>query len=218
MANANGKSLKGDCECCPNTNVQLYIRHGNMAMCEECAKKEDSLVKSAKHIIEVSQKIDTTIEVKADIYNAQTVSLTELRGAIWADVSITDSDKEYTYAKETQKRLLHIQKVIFDSKIAERVLQTELQQSVSRQTEARRAEFKNFDVNYRPTTITKKEKTTKPAKQGKKSFNKQELNDACKKYGVPASGVQSIVISRNMSYDAAAKHLAGLMGLPTAGK
>ena len=217
MAKTNGHSLKGDCECCSNTNTQLYIRHGNMAMCESCAAKEDSLIKTPKQVIEFSQRVDTTIEVKADIYNAQTVSLTELRGAIWADETIAAADKEYTFAKETQKRLLHIQSVIFDSKIAERVLQQELQQSVSRQTEARRAEFKNFDVNYRPTTITKKEKTVKPVKASQK-FNKQELYDVCKKYGVPANGVQTIVISRGMSYEAAAKHLAGLMGLSVEGK
>lgn len=208
------KVTKGDCECCDSTAVDVTLQHGNMWMCAACSEKE----KVATKLIEESKIIDSSIVVKADIYNAKTVAAIELRGAIQADSTIPDDQKEYAYAKACFERFQRIQKVIFDKRQELldnenelRMWQVNVQTTAGKLRSEYREQFKMLDVSYQPVSITKKSKSVKPVKSGK-SFDKAALFAAAKKYDVPAAGVQSIILSRNMSAEDAAVTLAKLLG------
>jgi hypothetical protein len=208
------KVVKGDCECCDSVAVDVTLQHGNMWMCAACSTKEQV----ATQLIEQSKTIDSAIVVKADIYNAKTVAAIELRGAIEADSSIPDDQKEYAYAKACFTRFQNMQKVIFDKRQELldnenelRMWQVNVQTTAGKLRAEYREQFKMLDVSYQPVSITKKNKSVKPVKAGK-AFDKAAVFEFAKKYDVPASGIQSIVISRNMSPENAAKELAKIMG------
>lgn len=210
MAITNHKSKVADCEVCDKTTIEVWLMHGNIWMCLSCRDTEQKLV------IEESREIDSKIELKTDIFAAKTVAAVELRGAIEADESIPQDQKEYVYAKECLIRFKHMQQVIFEDRLAlqekeneARMWQVNVQNSAGKLRTELRAQFKELDVNYQPTPITKQVKTTKPVKEGKK-FNKAELYAAAKKYGFPAQLIQRIVLVKNLSPEDACKHLQSL--------
>lgn len=208
------KVTKGDCECCDSVGVDVTFQHGNMWMCASCIEKE----MTATQLLADSKVIDQSITVKADIYNASTVAAIELRGAIEADSSIPQDQKEYAYAKACMERFQHTQKVIFEKRQELlknenelRMWQVNVQTTAGKLRSEFREQFKMLDVSYQPVTP----KTTKPkAVKTSKTFAKEAVNDAAKKYKVPASAIQMMVISRNgMSPDAAGKELAEKLGI-----
>lgn len=210
-----------DCEVCDKKQIPVTLMHGNILMCSECKEKEMQVVtriKEATQLIDESRKIDSSIQLKQDIYLAKTVPAVELRGAIEANAEIPADQKEYAFAKECMTRFKNLQKVIFEERQALlekenelRMWQVNVQTAAGKLRAEKRLEFKELDVTYQPTPITTKVKTTKPVKPGTKKFDKTALFEAAKKYNVPAAGVQSLVISKNMSAEDAAKHLHQLM-------
>jgi hypothetical protein len=185
-------------------------------MCKGC--ETDHLrgkQEAVQQIIQASAKIDSSIEIKPDIYMAQTVPAVELRSAIEADETIPADQKEYAFTKQSFDRWQNLQKVIFEDRAAllaketeARMWQVNIQNAAGKLRADLRKEFQILDVNYQPTAITKKQKTTKAVKTTKVSYNKKELYDAAKKYDVPAALIQSIMIGNaGISYEEAAKRL-----------
>ena len=83
---ASNKLVKMDCECCTDSKDVMCSEHFGMWMCAICVDKQDT----CKTLVETAIKIDTTIELKADIFNAGTVEAMQVRAAIWANDDIPE--------------------------------------------------------------------------------------------------------------------------------
>lgn len=212
----------GDCEIRDeHKDVEVFLEAGNIWMCQICRDYEAELTERnalARKMIQESRSVDSSIQLKQDIFTAKTVPAIELRAAIEHDDSIPADQKDYAFTKECMTRFQNLQKIIFEERKALsekenelRMWQVNVQTSAGKLRSDIRAEFKQLDVNYQPTPV----KSIKPkaVKQpSKKAFDKKALYEAAKKYDVPALQVQSIIVSRNMDANAAAKYLAELLG------
>lgn len=214
---------KGDCEFCPATDTQLYSMSGGL-MCRSCMEGEldaEKRIKEMKSIIEDSRKVDSNVILKTDVFLAKTTAAVELEAAINQDDSIPLGEKAYALAKESMIRYQQFKDAVFKKREeltqAEnemRMWQVNTQRVASGLHEKYQAEFTAVSVNYKPTQITKKAKTTKPVKQGK-SFDRAELAEMCKKYNVTdlQSHVRMRMVARNETAEQSAKHFAQTLGL-----
>jgi hypothetical protein len=229
MATHINQPKKGDCECCPKTDQTLTL-YMTMWMCPDCLESEKRLVAESQKpenqqarvnavnsLMQQSKQIDSSIQVKTDLFNAATVASVELKAAIDHDESIAADQKQYAYANACLERFQHFQKIVFDQRqeLLEtenkmRMWQTQVQQAAATLRAELREKFKQFDVNYQPAAP----KTPKPAapKTGKK-FQKEDVRKYSAQYKVPEAAVQMLVVAKNMTPEAAAKHLAIQMGL-----
>lgn len=223
----NRMKLSGECEVCGKLDVKVTLMHHNMWMCEDCAKTENEALARdahAKKVIEESRKVDSNINLKADVFLAKTVPFIELKAAIDNNSEIPADQKDYALFAECANRRKKIQEVIFHKRqelneleIEERMWLVNAQNTAARvRADFRnRPEFAHLYVEYKPAPITKKNKTTKPAGPSTSSFtaqDKKELFEAAKKYNLPSSGIQALKKSRpGKSYDDVAKELASLM-------
>jgi len=214
------RTQKDDCECCEKKDVVVYSLH-NMLMCESCYQKEQAATTRAGELnkmLEASRTIDSSITLKTDIMLAKSAALIQLHSAIEHDENIPADEKKYRFVKECETRLVHLQKVIFDKRAEllndeneARMLQANIQTLAAELRSDLRAQFKQYDVNYIPEPITKRQKSTKAVKQAPK-LDKAALFAAAKKYDVPAAAIQSIVVTRGVSIEAAAVEMAKMMG------
>lgn len=204
--------LKGDCECCIEfTNVELFPVTGGMLACKRCKELSDAITTATK-TVEVARKIDSAIELKQDIFNAETVSFAEIRAAIQNNPSIPDDQKEYAYVAECARRIDAISEVIFADEqalIAKRNQRyawiVETQQAVARLRTEEQAKFKQYDVNFKPPT-PKSIKTTEPTKRAP-NVKTAELMAIAEKYGVPAAAVKAGMLAFKISAEESAKRL-----------
>jgi len=214
-------AIKGDCDCCTATDVELKQMHHNMMMCSDCAAKEKEAIernKQAAHVLDFARKADSSIELKQDLFNAGTVSFVELAAAIENNSEIPAEKKNFAVMEEVVSRIQKLDAVIFAEEAATLAKKNErhaliinAQNVAAKLKESEREKYKQYDINYKP--VTPKSVKPKVVKTSGKKFDKTALVDAAKKYGVPLAQVQSIVVSRNMSPEDAAKHMAGLLGL-----
>lgn len=210
------KNVKlGDCESCDQTNIEITL-HYNIWMCDACWQKELAVVPTTKLnevnlIIEKAKQIDNSIQIKSDIWNAETVAAKELYAAVQQDENIPQDQKDYAYTKLSAERVQKFQKVVFDQRqeLLEnenklRMWQVNTQEAAGKLRTELREQFKQFDVNYQPVTP----KTVKPTKTpSPKTASVKASKVAAAKYGVDVVGVQLIAQAKNISPDDAAKWL-----------
>jgi len=220
-----------DCDGCAKQDVEVWSLD-NMLLCNDCRKKQlDAKAEAARvpvaveSLIQKSQKQDASIQVKADIFNAATVSFIELRASIENDAAIAPENKDFEFAKLVAERIKKFNEVIFadeaalnEKKNERHAWHTQMREFANKLREDQRAKLKQFDITYTPSTpvAARSVRTSKPVGPGKgkkKNFTITELKAAAGKYNLPYAQVQSIVISRNMTPTDAAEHLANLMGL-----
>ena len=211
---------QGECEVCPDKpNVRITLCHNNIWMCDECVAKDSALRQSItdtekqqklNEVLERSRQIDQSINVKTDLFNAATVPAVELKAAIDSDESIPADQKHYRYTEECFNRLVHMKKVVFEErqKLLEdenimRMWQTQVRTSAATLSAELREKFKAEDLNYTPTTP----KTVKsPSSKGKKTFDKEAVLEASRKYNIPMAAVQLIVNARHVTPEVSARH------------
>lgn len=209
----------GQCEVCDKPDVEVINTMGNIKMCADCKAEDDKVVlqtKAVTKIIEDSIKVDTSIQIKTDLFNAATVAAVELKAAIDNNPSIPADQKDYEFTKLCFQRFEHFSKVAFDkhaeyvaAENEKRAWQVQTQTSAGKLRAEFREKFKNFDINYQPAVVkTPKPKEAKP----KAKSNIKEVKAAASKYGVDASAVQMMVLKRNLDAETAAKELATLLG------
>jgi LysM repeat protein len=214
---------KGNCEASHfdggGVDVRITLVHPNMWLCDTCLAEEKAAILRSQKVVEHARKVDTDIEVKADLFNAGTVPFVEISAAVQSDSSIPDTEKGIQILTLVAERIEKLSEAIFSEKAATAAkehqryaLQINAQKLASTLHEKDREKFKQFDINYKPTKVVKG-KTPKPTPVSTKKFDKNTLYEMAKKYGVPANQVQSIVVRRNISYEDAAKELAKAMGL-----
>lgn len=220
---------KGDCEFCTAKDEQLYQMSGGL-MCRACMDAElavDARRKEMKSIIEDSRAVDAAVVLKTDVFLARTVAAVELESAISQNPDIPDSEKQYALAKESMLRFQTFKKAVFslreqltEAENEMRMWQVNTTRVASSLHEKYRAEFAQVSINYKPTPITKKSKTTKPVKSTttkSKGYDRAALTEACQKFNIPSAmvyNVRMMMVNRNgLSEESAAKEFAEKMGL-----
>jgi hypothetical protein len=212
---------KGECEVCVNTDAELFL-HDRIWLCVTCRDTHlASKNVSVDRIMDDVRKYDTPTNMKQDVHLARTMPIIELRAMIEQDENIPADKKLSVFTQIGYERFLEKKKAIFEAqqKLAEdqdeaRLWQVNLQEAVGKLRTEERAKYAELNISYTPTPITKKQKSTKPVKQGKSFSGKDKaaLYEAAKKYDVPAQGVQMLIHSHSdWTYEQAAKHLHGML-------
>lgn len=135
-------------------------------------------------------KVDTTIKVKTEIFNAKTKSIIDIKDEIDLDPSIVFKDKSYELGKRVLADFQHLRNVLFnfdqayhkerDNKTSElRSQQTFLNELANRISKEERDRIGLKDLSYKPLPP----KAPKAPKVKKKKFNKKELKEYSDKLG-----------------------------------
>lgn len=226
------------CEACPNVGpCELFA---DMLLCAKCYAAElqavnayqapelqEARLKEHTETIKINQliaesnKIDQSINLVSDIFNAQTVAIVDLVKAIDEDETVTN--KPFARAQLVVDRIKHFSKVLFDAKeqitLAEnaiRASQVYLNQQANQLREEERAQLKINDITYQPVTP----KTPKPKSTGTKKVSAKakvdmtEVNKWALKIGMPYNVIHMRMIKFNMNAEAAARTLATELNLP----
>lgn len=225
----------GECEVCPKTDVEISLHYGNMWFCDECWTKEQAFTKdhmsaenqqkrvdeaNAKQIalhevaVQTSRAVDSSIQVRTDLFNAATESIVNLKKEIDANESITN--KPYALASELMTRFEHFKSVVFEmqQKIVEagneqKAIQVYLNQLANQLRAEEREKLKINDISYQPTKVKPVKpaaiKTTGTKKSTK--LDKAELNKYAAELGVAAFTLQMVVVSRGITIKEAADML-----------
>jgi hypothetical protein len=212
------KSTKiGDCEVCDTPQVEVFEMQGHIMMCLDCRAAEMLVIEQStvgEKVIQQMRTVDNTIELKQDVFNASTVAITELKGAIWADDSIESNRKQYVYTKACADHFEKMQKTVFDKRqeltTAEnemRAWQVAAQSAAGALTATEREHFKKININYQPVVKSVKPKAVKPSK----SYKSNEYKEAAAKYNVDATAIRMIALQRNLSAEDAAKAFVEIM-------
>ena len=234
--NENDHGPTATCEVCGNSGT-CDIVLGNMLMCMDCQEKEkkaqeelksgaDARVEAsrvdANKRIQDAKTIDHSIQIIQDIFNAETVAIVEIRDAIESDASITE--KHFALAKSLEERHTHFQDVINaardtirEAESKQRAIQQYYNELANKLRAEEREKIKLKDVNYK----VPERKVAKPKAPSVKKLDKAELirtaNAISKEFPqVPVNlimpNLQTLVISKNMTLEAAANVLKGMFG------
>jgi hypothetical protein len=220
------KPVIGECEAglpgCLGSNVEVWKTHGNMVMCLVCLEREQTLITqtaAAKKLIEDSRQVDSSAQIKQDIFLAKTVPAVVLRGAINANAEIPDADKEYAYAKECYDRYLQLKAAVsatraqlVEQETEMRMWQVNVQTSAGRLRTELRNQFKELDSNYQPTPVAKPKPVSVSNKQSR-AETRAALKAAADKYGIDQATIQAMSQGLKISIEAAAERYARQLGL-----
>lgn len=208
----------GECETCEQTLVNLELQHGDW-MCQTCRDKERAVTennRSLNVILDNSRKIDDSVQLNQDMFNAKTVAAIELKAAIWSDESIPVEEKEHTFAKECERRMLHFQQVSdnhkqmsIDAGNEAKMWKATAQSSVGRLHEKYRDQFKSLDVNYQPVVKTVKPKPVKaPTTKPRSRKFDSSVYELARKNDIDPSFLQFVRTAQNLpSYEAAVEYI-----------
>lgn len=215
------------CEVCEKeSSVQLM--YGSILMCPECSDKEIKLKEEMNRpenvaarvneanermntLLQQSQKIDDSIQVTSDLFNANTVAIVELKKSIDSDESITN--KPYALAEALTNRFSHLKQVIFERNEQNRTdgneqkaIQVYLNNMANTLRAEEREKLKISDINYQPGAI----KPVKPKlikTSSAKKLDKTELKKYAAELGVAEFTLQMLVVSKGITVEQAANML-----------
>jgi hypothetical protein len=222
-----------DCDICGAQDVSVQVKFGNMLMCGPCTENEERLYAESQRPenvaarVETQQKaaeinavlnqaktIDESVTVKSEIFNAETVSLDEIKAAIEADAAI--ENKPFALAEQVKARFEHLTNVVFElnNQIVEatnrqKAIQVYLNQLANKLRAEEREKLKISDLSYQPKPV--KSATPKPIKTSgakkNKALDKAELRKYAAELGVAEFTLQSIIVSKGVTVQVAANIL-----------
>ena len=213
------------CECCPNVGpCEVYM---TMLMCPSCLDKQKELqakseseaetrVLSQRENIDARIKeigtIDSAVQVKSDIFNAETVAIVEIKKLVDSDDSISAEDKNFKLASLLTDRINGFKRAItelnlevIDKVNAQRAIQVYLNEMSNKLRVEEREKLKLQDINYQPAP----QKVSKPRTPKVPKFDKAELLKWAQFANVPPSIIQMICVSKGVSPEIAANQLKG---------
>jgi hypothetical protein len=215
----------GDCEGCSLKEVQIRHLHSNtMWFCDKCYDSEiQSQIDNVKAKVEenkknnpintaiaTAKKLDSTVQVKTDLFNAATVAIVELKATIDADDSI--ENKPFALAETLYNRFLHFKQVVFElnAQIVEagnqqKAIQVYLNQLANSLRAEEREKFKITDISYKPSAPKVPKIST--IKTATKKLDKAELRKYASELGVSEFTLQMIVVQKGLTVEAAARIL-----------
>jgi hypothetical protein len=200
------------CECCPAIgSVEIFA---DMALCTNCYANELNAVKEHQTVdkqesrlteyqtneaLNKARKIDEQVQLRTDIFNAETVAIVEIKSLIDSDPSITN--KPYALASMLTERYLHFKKVIFEMGEAQiekqnqqRAIQTYLNSLANSLRIEEREKLKISDINYQPSAP----KLTISKPKARKTFDKVEVAKWAGECGLPMATFQMMCTQRNL--------------------
>jgi len=219
------QNLKGkiaECECCPNKVAERSIKvfGGNMRMCVSCHAKEliaqtelqkpenqQARVDAMNLALEKAKAIDNAVQVRTDLFNAETVSIIELKQIIDNNPSIIN--KNFSLAETLMGRFEHHKSIVFEANETivnatntMKAIQVYLNQLANKLRAEEREKLKIQDLNYKPKEV----KPVKPRaiKTAKAKLDKVELRKYAAELGVSEFTLQMIVVSKGITVEKAA--------------
>lgn len=211
----------GECDACPKIGTDLFEVVGSkMRLCATCYQAEVKAIADSKVIaatLQTAKVVDNSIQLKADIYNAATVSFIELKTAVDNDASIPAEKKTEAFMRAVQERITHLNDVIFNTRNELQSWSQNTQEFIGKLRAEEREKYKKFNVTYTPAPVTKaaiKGTRTKKSDSGKApsvKFNLAEAKVAAAKYNVPLVGIQMLATQKNLTAEEAAKQMAAIM-------
>lgn len=211
------------CECCSNDTgpFRLFM---TMWMCPDCIAKNKELtakseseatarvlvtrehasdVIAVSNVLKQASDIDAAIQVKSDIFNAETVSIVELQKSIDTDDSISDkigkllelvAERRQSY----QEKIFANQQENVDLANKQNAIQRYLNELKNKLTVEEREKYKLLDINYKPNVVKIANKPIKSIAKPAK-LNLEEVRKAAARAGVPMQVIQMTCIRRNMT-------------------
>lgn len=210
------------CESCDKIGPVEMI-YGDMALCSDCIEREKeadtSRVESAEtrvseaksdmqRRLEIVRQVDSSLQVKSDLFNAKTVAILELKDLIYADDSI--QNKPYVLAETLTARFLHFKKLIFDMQQdiidksnEQKAIQTYLNTLANQLRSEEREKLKLSDINYQPKSVAiHKPKSIKV--NSSKKIDKAELKKYATELGIGEYMIQMLVTAKGITVEQAA--------------
>lgn len=219
----------GKCEVCEKEGP-ISIHYGDMAFCSPCweieekaskehmseesqAKRLEELQKTnIEKLAEQTQRMKDSVQLKTDLFNAETQSIIELKKLIDSDDSI--QNKPYQLGVQLKERFNHYKEVIFElnEKITEhgnrqKAIQVYLNQLANSLRAEEREKLRIQDINYKPEPPKK----PRPIRKTAPKMNKAELKKWAADIGVTEYVLQATAIARNCSIPEAANILKAAM-------
>lgn len=212
----------GECESCEGKGVKIRPLHNkNLWVCDSCyeieiqaqidmvkadiAKRSDNPMNI---VIAQTEKLDSSIQVRTDLFNAATVSILELKKSIDEDSSI--DNKPFTLALQLKARFDHFKQVVFEMNQQivkagneQKAIQIYLNQLANTLRTEEREKIKITDINYKPTAA--KITTPKSIKTSAKKIDKVELRKFATELGISEFTLQMIVVSKGLTVEEAAR-------------
>lgn len=215
---------RATCDACSNTgSMEIYI---DMLMCPSCIEKELELQKESKNntenrvldmnsLITKSREIDASVTLSQDLFNAETIAITELKTAIESDSSITN--KQFKLAELVTERMNLFKKAIFEKNQElielnnkQRASQTYLNNLANQLRADEREKLKLQDMSYQPQSPKDKKPRTDAAK--KKALDVPRLKQLAAELGLPHTVLQMMCVSKNLTPEQAYDHMKKAMG------
>jgi len=219
-------NMPTECECCTNQAtkddpLKLFM---TMWMCPSCIEKNKVLTEISEknvdirlqterergndvvqinNILKKAQAVVASVEVKTDIFNAQTVAIVDIAAAINADESIENKNGAladnllamYTSYKE---KIFANQQENVELANKQNAIQKYLNELKNKLTEAERERYQLLDVNYHPSKVKMANKPiNSPAKP--KKYDKADIVKAAQRANVPVSVIQMLCVAKNMT-------------------
>jgi hypothetical protein len=215
----------GDCESCDKTNIPIRPLHSKVIwLCDECYNIEiDAQVDKVKAdiakrldnpvnviIAQTKQNLDSSIQIRTDLFNASTTAILDMKKSIDEDSTI--DNKPFALALQLKARFDHFKQVVFEmnQKIVEagneqKAIQIYLNQLANTLRAEEREKIKLTDINYKPGTV--KIEKPKAIKSSTRKIDKVELRKYAAELGVSEFTLQMVVVSKGLTVEAAANIL-----------
>lgn len=219
--NTQDHTDKATCEVCGNTGTcDFYCYDTEYLMCMDCLDKERQAAinrgkinnnnHTADEVLNISQKVDQSIQIREDVFNAKTVAIIHLKDAIDKDDNVPN--KHDVLAKALEERYNHLSDKIRirneetrEDLIEQRAIQTYYQELKKKLTEEVQKSIKLKDVNYKPEPAPKKVKAPKLEKK----YTKETVRKAAQQSGLPEQAIYFLCTAQGVSAEDAVKILTG---------
>lgn len=207
------------CRDCIEREKQVLLEQGQKDMAEfQSPERQEArlaeynrVVKPYEHLIANARKIDESIHLSTDIFNAKTVAFTDLRDAINADESISADDKHFELARLCKERIAHFQKVIFDldkAKIEayseQKSWHLQLNDLANRLRTDERERLRISDITY--DVKMPKVVTPRTIKMSQNKATKAEIRALSVELKIPEFTLQLVATSKNWTAEQLGNH------------
>ena len=212
----NPNVKQGNCEVCNSVGVDLALHYGNIWFCSDCWTKEEKStaantspeaiqsrlngINPVNDAVKESNRIDSTINVRTDLFNAATIDIMDLKKSIDSDPSI--ENKPYELAKTLKDRFEHYKQVVFElnEKVVEagnqqKAIQIYLNNLANQLRADEREKLKISDISYKPGLV----KSTVKKITTSKKIDKAELRKFASELGVSEFTLQMVVVQKGIS-------------------
>lgn len=173
-------------------------------------EKQAERLRSHQALTEMAKRVDQSVTVKSDVYNAETIATIKVFQSIDSDESI--QNKVFAKAQFLSERYEHFSKVVFEARSvletatsSQRAIQSQLNELANQLREDERSKLQLNDLNYHPSVV--KPKRSESRAQRVKKWTKASVREAAANYKVPVDAVQMICVARNLDAESAAKIL-----------